>query len=246
LQGALSRSGGLEPRGAPRDFVPRRGAAALWSDGRRYPPSRARSHATNVGRSYRVLRRQRDPVGSALADHLRSRPEVRGSGTYEDSPSTRRARSPAWHLGRSGDVDYGDRGVRSTQAEARLQPAGSRAFDSARRFSRRRFRARAATSVSSRRYCRKCSGCAAIRTSGKSDLRSTSAEDSAISNWRTYVNGSIPCRLAPARTLIKIAAVSPPGRSRKTSSSSYYVEISISARTGCSPGVTRGRRRPRC
>ena len=85
-------------------------------------------------------------------------------------------------LGRSGDVDYADRDVRSTQGEARLQPAGSWAFDSARRFSRRRFRARAAASASSRRYCRKCSGCAAIQTSGKSDLRSTSAEDRAISN----------------------------------------------------------------
>ena len=47
---------------------------------------------------------------------------------------------------------------------------------------RARFRARAAASASSRRYCRRCSGCAAIQTSGKSDLRSTSAEDSAISN----------------------------------------------------------------
>ena len=46
--------------------------------------------------------------------------------------------------------------------------------------------------------------------SGKSDLRSTLAEDSAISNSRTHANGSIPCRLALPRTLIKIAAVSAP------------------------------------
>src|SRR5262245_51619364 len=86
------------------------------------------------------------------------------------------ARLPAWYLGRSGDVDSADRDVRSTQGEARLQPAGSPAFDSARRCSRRRSRARAAASASSRRYCRKCSGCAAIQTSGKSDFRSTSVD----------------------------------------------------------------------
>src|SRR5262249_55732572 len=39
--------------------------------------------------------------------------------------SSLRARSPARTLGRSGDVDYADRDVQSTQGEARLQPAGS-------------------------------------------------------------------------------------------------------------------------
>ena len=50
----------------------------------------------------------------------------------------------------------------------------------ARRRSRRRRRAIAAASASSRRYSRKCSGWAAIQTSGSSDSRSASFEDRAI------------------------------------------------------------------
>ena len=92
------------------------------------------------------------------------------------------ARSQAKGPGRSEDVDQAYRDIRSTQCEALLQPAGSGAFDSARRFSRRRFRARAAASASSLPYCRKCSGCAAIQMSGKSDVRSPSIDDRAISN----------------------------------------------------------------
>ena len=57
---------------------------------------------------------------------------------------------------------------------------------------------------------RTCSGCAAIQTSGKSDSRSTSSDERATNKARTYANGSILLRLAPARMLKQIAAVSPP------------------------------------
>ena len=60
-----------------------------------------------------------------------------------------------------------------------------------RRKARRRRRAFAAASASSRRYWRKCSGCAAIHTSGRSNSRSTWSDDMAISKARTYANGSI-------------------------------------------------------
>ena len=55
----------------------------------------------------------------------------------------------------------------------------SRAF--ARRCSRRRRRAIAAASASSRRYARKCSGWAAIQTSGSGDSKSTGSDDKAVS-----------------------------------------------------------------
>jgi hypothetical protein len=57
---------------------------------------------------------------------------------------------------------------------------------------------------------RKCSGCALIHTFGSSDSKSTSFEERAVSNSLTCAKGSIRCRLAPARMLKQIAAVSPP------------------------------------
>ena len=83
-----------------------------------------------------------------------------------------------------------------------------------RRSARRRRRECAAASASSRRYFSTCSGCAAIQTSGRSDSKSASGDERAINKARTYANGSIVYRLALARMLKQIAAVSPPNSRR--------------------------------
>ena len=48
-----------------------------------------------------------------------------------------------------------------------------------------------------------------IPTSGSSDSKFTSSDDSSTSQGRGYTNRSIRCRLAPAKMLKQIAAVSP-------------------------------------
>lgn len=96
-------------------------------------------------------------------------------------------------------------------ASQRLAVEGwRRVLSPSRRRARRRRRACAATSASSRRYFKKCSECALIHPSGSRDSNSTSSDESDTSKARTYANGSIRCRLAPARMLKQIAAVSPP------------------------------------
>ena len=54
-----------------------------------------------------------------------------------------------------------------------------------RRSARRRRRESRAASDSSRRYCKKCSGCAAIDRSGKSELQSTASVEMVTSRSRT-------------------------------------------------------------
>ena len=46
-----------------------------------------------------------------------------------------------------------------------------------------------------------------IQTSDSSDSQSTCSDDKAVSKAETYANGSIRCRLAPAKMLKQIAAV---------------------------------------